>query len=459
MSRVPIPLPLNLAEAQSRAVSNELCVNCFAEAGKDGAILRHHPGLRAWVTGASNYRGCTTIGGTLYAVLGERLYQIGGDGSQTDKGSVPGANPAILTGDSSQLVVNASGDSYVLASSLNKVTDPDYRPASSVAYINGTALWSAAEDDLFFWSAISAASDIDGLDIATAEFRSDKLVRIVAYRNEPLMMGAETIEGWFDSGDSQAPYQRRQDVLLDIGLAGGQAVAEDNDTLFWLANDGTVRMLAQGAPARISTEAVERRINGDAGRGIVGWGDLSLTRAFTYVYRGHLFVTFRHPNGCVQFDLTTKLWTERRSYGSPTWTVVDAVFAYGRYMLVTEAGVFCDFNETSRYDLGSTVEWIAVLPTIEDRNRRIILDMVEFVFDMGRGGLSTAPLVSVYYSDDGYDFDLVTELQLGLSGQYDLLARLRREGQTRQRTYKLVITDDVPATLIEINADTRVCRD
>jgi hypothetical protein len=456
--RKQLRVPLEVDESV-KSVSNELMINAYAEKadGVSDVIVRSHPGKTLFCAGGATYRGSIEIAETLYVVLGTALYTISSAGVKSSSlGSVGGTGYVTLDGNATNLTItNTAGDSYRYnGSAVTQITDPQYQAAGSVTYLNGTTIWSVLTGESFFWSSVDDGSSIDGLDVATAEFKPDKLRRAVVYRNDLLLFGYRSLEGWFDTGLVDAAYQRRGDMLVDVGLGALWSVAQINDTLFFLAHDGTIRMLDGASPVRISTESIERRINGDPLRGTSGWSDITLVRAFSYIYRGHLFVAFRHPDGCVEYDLTMKTWSIRTS-ASSTWRMVDSCFAYGQWVFFDASGNVYTQSGSSRLENSNAVTWQVVTPPMFNGGERFVVDQVDFVMDTGSGAITGA--MTVERTTDGYSYATAKTASLGAAGERNKRVRIWGEGQAYQMAHRLTVTDDVPVTLSAIFANVRRC--
>lgn len=451
MQRRPLQVPLHLAEARSKAVSNELSVNAWSQqvnTEKGSFVVNSHPGLDLFRNLGGVYRGSIELDEIPYVVIGSALMKLGVDGSPTVLGTIPEAGLVTIAGDLGKFVVTvASGASYYWnGMALVQITTGTYQPASSVAYLNGTTLWSVTGSDQMIWSAVNDPTTIDGLDVVSAEYVSDNLVRVYPYRGDLLLFGTRSVENFYDTGETPNAYQRRGDTLLKTGLAGKFAVADVSDVVVFLAVDKTVRMVEQGQAVRISNDAVAKRIK--------TWRDLSQARVFAYVYADHLFFTIWHPDGCVQYDLTTQDWSVRRSYGSRTWRIVGSLFTGLGWLLIDANGKLYTLSETTRYEDGDIVEWIGVTQFASNSGLRMSIASAEFAFDTGRPtDLELDPQAVIEWSDNGYLWKGGVQRSLKKTGNYGRRCKVNRQGETRQRQYRITVTDDVPVTLMNIWLD------
>ncbi|MDP5211402.1 hypothetical protein, partial [Microbulbifer sp. 2205BS26-8] len=112
------------------------------------------------------------------------------------------------------------------------------------------------------------------------------------------------------------------------------SVAKLDETVVWLDNEGSVRMLQGTTPMRISTHAIEYAIS--RGR----WRDAS---AWSYTHEGHQFYVLtipareKLPNakgaGTYVYDAATQLWHQRKSYGRDYWRGGFYAKAFGMHIV------------------------------------------------------------------------------------------------------------------------------
>ncbi|MCF1193583.1 packaged DNA stabilization protein gp10, partial [Mangrovimonas sp. AS39] len=85
-------------------------------------------------------------------------------------GGVTGDGPARFAASSTQLVVVSGGLAYVYdGATFTQISDPDLPLVSDVTTLAGRFIFTQQNSDVFYWSAVNDATDIDGLAFATAE--------------------------------------------------------------------------------------------------------------------------------------------------------------------------------------------------------------------------------------------------------------------------------------------------
>jgi hypothetical protein len=107
------------------------------------------------------------------------------------------------------------------------------------------------------------------------------------------------------------PFQRYDAALIARGLASALCVCSEDNTVFWMGEDGLFYRLNGFNPQRISTFAMEN-----------AWAQypLRFTDASCFVLdqEGHKFVIINFPSGNATwaYDISTTLWAQRESNGT-----------------------------------------------------------------------------------------------------------------------------------------------
>lgn len=444
MARVPLQLGLQSGSAASPAVSSERLVNGYLEQtpqGRAPAPIYGTPGLTQWATMAGPCRGMLSVKEVVF-FASEDLLTAQPNGTLTALGAIP-AGTVDMASDGTNVVITVGGSIYVWnGTTYTEVTDPDAPAASSVEFMNGFFVFTEVGSQQFFISPqANPGGDYDALDFDSADTSPDVLVRTRRVGRDLILFGRESVEFWYYSGDATFPINRYSDTPLDVGLIGVRAEASNNETVFWLASDKTVRRLDGRTGTRISTFAVEALI--------ASWSDASLTIATSHVYQGHLFVVFRNPEGCVVWDQATQLWHERESYASETWRVSHYAYCYGRHLFGGEK-----IYELGGYDEdGAPLPFEMVTPWIDNEGERFSVTGVELRMEAGTGGLALDPKVTMSRTEDGEDFSWPLIRSFGKQGERFRLVRFSRQGRSRGCAFKFRITDPVKRVIYAAYAE------
>jgi hypothetical protein len=195
---------------------------------------------------------------------------------------------------------------------IARITAPAFQAAATVGYFDGYFVFNAVNTRQFFLSSINDGTQYSGLDFATATASSSNVAAINIYHEQLLVFTGVNIEVWWDAGASAFPFQRYDAALVARGCGAPYSVCAEDNTVFWMGDDGTYYRLVGFLPERISTFAVEH-----------AWAQYRSKfrdcAAFVLDQEGHKFVVCNFPSGGATwvYDIATKLWHQRISYGSP----------------------------------------------------------------------------------------------------------------------------------------------
>jgi hypothetical protein len=232
----------------------------------------------------------------------------------TTAASETGPNtPGLVLSDPVPSQLSAGGIIIDTANNLAQITAPAFAPASTVRYFDGYFVFSATNTRQFFLSSINDGTQYSGLDFATASAGSDLLVAVEIWHEQLLLLCEKHTEIWWDAGNLSFPFQRYDAALIARGLPNGApyCVCSEDNTVFWMGDDGIFYRLNNYNPQRISTFAMEH-----------AWAQypLRFTDASCFVLdqEGHKFVIINFPSGCGTwaYDISSQLWAQRQSYGT-----------------------------------------------------------------------------------------------------------------------------------------------
>lgn len=317
----PIDLGVQSAPGRYGPDGGARLINCFAEKTDEKSRLLYpiYPfeGFEqfAKLVGGGHTRGMISLGTYGYVVSGANIYKVDSGGQVTTIGNFPGAGQVFMARNrkaTPQVALCSEGQRYILESDvLTSIADTDLPAANSVLQLGGRFVWTLA-DGRYFWSAIDEGTSYDALDYATAEARGDGLLCGYARSREAVLFGGESIEFHAITDDAEAPYQAVSGTTLyGMGLMCRHSVRDLNDVPFFVASDGTVRMMAGYAPERVSTHDVERAIDSVT--------DKDSIVATAYPSLGNQFYQISCPQWTWTYNALTQTWVERISYGLNRW--------------------------------------------------------------------------------------------------------------------------------------------
>lgn len=444
------------------------CINLYPELDETGtgkekevASLVGTPGLKLLASiGSGPVRGVYTAStGTLYVVSGNTLFKVdSGWNSQTLGTLLSNSGPVSLADNGIQLfLVDGTNGYYVTLATdvFTQVTDPNFLGADQVATQDGYFIFNEPGTKKFYISGLEAVT-FNALDIASKEGTPDNIVGLVSDQRNLYLFGSLSTEVFYDSG-ATFPFERIQGAYIPVGCMAAFSIAKLQQAVYLLGQDTNGRGIVyrvQGYQAqRISTHALEKVISGFSA------SSLSSARAWTYVQGGHGFYCLNFPGAesTWVFDTTTNLWHERASLNLGTLTRHKsdcAAFAYGNNIVGDyQSGNVYALDSQTYSDNGSPIPRIRSAPHITEGLNRVFHSHFQLDMETGVGidgsGQGTSPLAVLQWSDDGgHTWSNEKQASPGAIGATLTRVLWRRLGASRDRVYRVRITDPVKVVLL-----------
>jgi hypothetical protein len=342
MPTFPLILPTGSNVGRDGLVANARLINAYAEEvgafGKSQYAIYGAPGLTRFdsgtYTGAS--RGLIELNSNaLIAFLGNQVVSFDQGGVDTALGTLVGSGPLSLARNRATTpqiaIVTSASQVYNLAGgTISQVSDSDLPAPNSVTYLRGFFIYGI-KDGRIFQSDLEDGTAIQSDAFGTARSDSSDLRTVKAHAGFLYVFKAEGAEIWQAdpslAGENFSFSPVQQDI--DIGCGAAFSVVSLARGLAWVDDDGIVRFGRDGAAERISTHTVERDIE-----------DLTQTQrlaieGFSYTFQGHEIYSISSDLWTHEFDVTTKQWGERKSYGQSRWraTSCEAFSGVGAYIV------------------------------------------------------------------------------------------------------------------------------
>ena len=485
--RKPIPLGGQSRDYHSR-LSREQVINAYIQINKDGSFKRISgtPGFTHSITLGTGPIRCTHIAaGVLYVVSGNEFYRVGvaanGGINATLKGEVAGFNgPCTMDSigtDFPQVMALTNGRGFIYDTStdlLTEVTDVDFTPDYSVASFNGRFWFNKPDSNEFFASDILDGFVYDPLFFASAENNPDKLAYILAVGTELVLMGTQSIERWQDIGITTGFYMRRiTGGTISRGVGARASVVQWENTVFWLADDFTVRMLSGGQMQKISDLALDLDVQS------YNFPERAYGKFIDSPYYKCYCITF--PGNDVEwcYDVMTGAWHQRDSIGVDGWRISDCAIIFNQVYLGDKLNGNLYIMERDVYtENGSTMAMTVRTPPIGNFEAPITVSRLELIADAGVGLISNQvpgltnntggpiysnepikPKIGLKVLKNGKNPKIKADRSLGRIGDdghkiiWRALGRVRR---TDSMMFEFTITDPVERNLYKAEIDTEV---
>jgi hypothetical protein len=453
-----LTLPVGSYKLPAPAASCRRLVNIFAEAAppdrpnKQPVNLIRAPGISAFADlDETEVRGCVSMGGVPFFCAGSHVYSVSSGGTPTQMtGTVTGNGPVRMATNGTDIAIcPGNGDGFACdGSSVTEIIDPDFTADGGGAdpvFVDSYLVFRRPGTAAFFNSGLGNLN-FNGLDIAAAEGAPGNLIGLHVNNRELVLVKDQSSELWYDAGNSTgSPFSRSPNGFKELGCAAGQSLATQDNGVVMLASDRTFRRLAD-VWTRFSHHGIESILQ--------RMPTISDCLAIPYAQEGHLFVafTFRNTPRTLVMDFTTGEWHERESRINTVslgrWRVSCTLQAYGKQLVGdTESGKIGILDPDTHEEWGEPqVVEFAFQPVYAD-GLRASHRRLELGVSAGQGtstGQGVNPLITLFVSDDGGNtFRTRPMRELGRIGQYRRRVQWHNLGESRDRVYKLQMSDPV----------------
>lgn len=402
-------IPLNITgasyENRSLPLSAQVTRNFYPEAQQNAAakseyVLQSFPGLKLFGTVKGVNRGLFEHSGTLYKVTGDTLYTVDTQGKHTNVGNIPGSGKCIFAPIGADIVIVTGGRVFFYDGSVSEVTDADLESPNGASHLNNQVIYDG-DGGRFVVSDVGDATSIDGLNYAAAESDADVLVRVYAFDQLAYMMGAETIETWYNSGVGDPPFDRVQGGIMQVGLAALGSVSNNQRFVYFLGSDNHVHRIQGTSEQRITSFPIARAISEYTDT------QIALATGFCFRVAGQEFYQINLPDRSFCFPEDSQQWFEVGESDDRHWAD-DAAYAFRR-TLVT------DYRNGNLYELdldtydrnGEALTRERITGPVwggmfDAPGNEIEVNRFELVMQTGIGGVDTPdPHIMLQVSPDG----------------------------------------------------------
>jgi len=457
------------------SIGREECINLYLEkAISPSSKFSHYfvsiPGLKKFVNRSSDKfcRGLyRTSDSRLFGVFGEQFQEILQNGSRIVRGEIKTFSGTVNFSDNTRQLLLVDGDKgyiFDLAANSFSQIDENTFPGGATHCTNIDTYFIVNEPNSFRynWSSVNNGLLWDPLDFATKEGSPDNIVALKELSNQLWVFGTYSTEVHYDTGDITTQiWQRYEGAVIDIGCTSKDSVCRIENKLFWLGSDksGNVAIWSNEGlnPVKISTRGIEQFIQKRV-------SDTSKAIGYSYAQAGHVFyvLNFIGSNVTIVFDTTTLTW-HTRSCLNPLgqeimWRGLYSAYVWGKNVfgdpysdIVYEADIEYFQNDLPETNANIQIKRTLTTPIIQSNQKRIRHNNLQIIFEQGEGlnlGFGVDPKVILYTSDDsGQTWKNQRVADIGKQGEYAFRSRFLCLGHSRNRCYKISVTDPIKVIL------------
>jgi hypothetical protein len=321
------------------------------------------------------------MGTNLYVVADDLVLKIDSSDGKYLLGVLSGKiGDVYMEGDGTNIMVLdvASGNGYYYnGTTFVKITSAGFPAATTLTYQDGYFIVSYA--NRFYLSGSYDPSSWDALDYASAEGKADNIVRVHSMNRDLWLLGEETTEIWFNSGNADFPFERYQGGFTTIGCIAPKSVCSSDERVFWLDNDLRVRMGVGIQSEVISTDQIDYQIS--------QLTDHEYARGFYYIQEGHGFYQLTIGDKTLAYDLTTGIWhtraigTKDRRHPANCYAYFDGYHLVGH----EDNGKILYFDMDNYTADGEYIRAIRAAQAVHSDRKVMFFNSFELEFEAGTG--------------------------------------------------------------------------
>lgn len=448
MAKIEIPFANQEGQSSVTQNSQERLVNMFCEvqiSGKSKLVRRQRMSVEQVYPLVGEKRCIEKNGSVYYMIVGNTFYTYDGNSGLVTRGLlVSSTGRCTMVFDDNGDVLISDGETAYHWDGATLTTPDTQGDIGPLTFLGGFAVGNTPDTGQFKWSASNDMQTWDALDFATAEGKTDHLVRVYAAQNELWLFGQETTEIWPLSGGADSPFAYNASMQRGCGAAHS-VVAEDN-SLFWLGNDWIIYRADGFRPMAVSNPSVQEAISN------VPEASRALCEAFSYTDGFNKFVTFNFPGYVtLQYNVATQFWNIASTYGQDDWDVLAAQYSQcDRYLTTTGLAQLVRGINT---DNGGVFRRGGISPQLAAGNAKVALRSFFLDCEVGRAAIGVEPQVMMRKAMDGVTFGNERWRSLGTIGQYRHRAIWRGCGVGRRMTVEVWFTDDADFSIMGAEAE------
>lgn len=423
------------------------------------AALYGCPGTKLWNNLAGGgIRGMHRFTQTLSVIVsGPNVYVVTSAGVSSLVGTIDSnTTPANMDDNGIVVMIVTGASGYFLNMStrvLTQIVNEAFDGADNTQFIDGYFCFNKPSTGQFQITGLYS-TDIDTLDFATAEGSPDNLLGILVDHREIWLFGEVTTEVWFNTGNTDFPFSRIEGAFIEQGTAAKFSPVKMDNTVYWLGADKLGQAIVQKAvgytPQRISTHAIEFAI--------ASYSRIDDAIGYAYQQEGHNFYMLSFPSANVTwcYDSATEEW-HKRAWRDPTTANLSRhrsqnhmAFAGMNLVGDWENGNVYQFDLNTYTDNGGILPAIRVTPYNYADGRWMTFSRIYIDMEVGIGSATSAdPQLLLDWSDDsGLSYGNEITASAGKIGERLLRQTFNRLGKSRQRVWKVTITDPVKRVFI-----------
>lgn len=405
----------------------------------------------------------------LYGVWGSKLVAISPNGVAVNIGTLSTTTGTVRIARGRNYIMLVDGSSGYTYDGTNflAIADADFPSGGThepthCLYLDGFFIVNDANTDNFYISAVEDPTSWNALDFEAASVAPDAALAIAATETLLWVLGDETAQPYYNSGNADFPYALALSGVQEVGILAPQSIAESDAGIFYLATTpegGRFVYQIQGQSGRVvSNDEQSETLNSVI--------DPTTATGFLYQQAGKRFyvlqlgkTTGSDPKDSITlvYNIEAGVWERRESPDGTAWRI-------GGHGILNNRNIGGALTSSDHYELNLTSYKDAGDLLIRRRRSQVYhnhdqdMDWHQVVIDVNAGdgltsGAGSNPMLKLRYSDDGgRTFGSWLESPMGKQGEYGRRCVFFNLGQSRKRVLEVECSEPIPVTIINAYA-------
>ena len=441
--------------------------------GRTSAILKKRSGLKVFTSVTSPIRKLYQTGkGRFFAINGNRVDEVRADGSVIARGTINTiTGPVGVSDNGDEMIIVDGNTGFHLDLNSNVLASVDSfgsgaafpNAATHITFQDSYFIANSPESKpigQFFISGVFDGTSWNALDFANVEGQPDQLTALVSNGSVIWMLGTQSLQVYYNSGNSDFTFDTISGTLSDVGILAPFSLCKMNTQIFWLGSDdqgfGQVFMSQGYKPQRISNHALENEIR--------TYPDLELTTGFCFQELGHYFYVLSFPSQNITwvYDTSVNEWYQWAYTDYLTNT--DGLYRGNSYAFFDNKNLVGDYASGDIFEVdpftltdnavstNNKIKCLRRSPHMWESMERTFYTSFQIDMETGVGlttGQGSNPEVMLRWSKDGgHTFSSDHPTSAGKIGKYNKRVKWNRLGASRDRVWEVSITDPVKVTFL-----------
>lgn len=474
-----IPFVGDAYKVRSPNLNAQTLINLYLimdkKGGKTPTALYRTPGLTLFSDDSTHasVRGLLESNGVLYAVVDNIFYSVRTDGVRTQLGVLLTSIGLVdLVANGLQIAITEdTGENYYVYTLENgefEQNPANFPRSKTITYQDGYGILPRPNSTQWYITDLFDFAAIDPLEFASANTSEDYLITAISRAQELFLIKRNSTEVWYDTGNADFPFERRQTLVLRYGIAAAYSLVRmDNTILIWLGRNEHSQIVV------VMVNGYETEIVSDEGVdfAISNYETVDDAFAFAYEMDGHLFyvLTFPTADRTWVLDLTTQSWHERRSQinnpgpdAFPTrqgrWRPNCYAFFNNKHIVGDfESGKLFYIDKNNYTDNGTPITWERTTYHLSKDEKYLFCNNFQLVIQSGVGlvtGQGSDPQIMLQVSKDmGHTFGPEEWQSMGKIGEYNKRLLWAALGSARDWVFRVRGTDPVNVAILGARAE------